>query len=93
VIPQKENPRNPHNMGCGTNAGHSGCGRNSGQGGRGQGGHGRGASATVPKKASVVGSCKDLEGHIFAIGLGNKGKDGDMLCTSMEKMTTYIGTN
>jgi hypothetical protein len=43
-------------------------------------------------KASEVGACKDLEGHIFTIGLGNKGKDGNMLHTSMEKMTTYIGT-
>jgi hypothetical protein len=46
----------------------------------------------VPRKASEVGACKDLEGHIFTIGSGNKGKDGDMLHTSMEKMTTYIGT-
>jgi hypothetical protein len=37
------------------------------------------------------GACKDLEGHIFTIGSGNKGKDGDMLCTSKEKMVTYIG--
>jgi hypothetical protein len=47
---------------------------------------------TVPRKASEVGACKELEGHIFTIGSGNKGKDGDMLRTSMEKMTTYIGT-
>jgi hypothetical protein len=46
----------------------------------------------VPRKASEVGACKDLEGHIFTIGSGNKGKDGDMLQTSMEKMATYIGT-
>jgi hypothetical protein len=46
----------------------------------------------VPRKASEVGACKDLEGHIFTIGSGNKGKDGDMLRTSMEKMATYIGT-
>jgi hypothetical protein len=46
----------------------------------------------VPRKASEVRACKDLEGHIFTIGSGNKGKDGDMLCTSMEKMATYIGT-
>jgi hypothetical protein len=32
----------------------------------------------VPKKASEVGACKDLEGHIFTIGSGNKSKDGDM---------------
>ncbi len=42
--------------------------------------------------ASEVGACKELEGHIFTIGSGNKGKDGDMLRTSMEKMATYIGT-
>ncbi len=46
----------------------------------------------MPRKASKVGACKDLEGHIFTIGLGNKGKDGNMLRTSMEKVTTYIGT-
>jgi hypothetical protein len=34
----------------------------------------------------------ELESHIFTIGSGNKGKDGDMLRTSMEKMATYIGT-
>ncbi len=46
----------------------------------------------MPRKASEVGACKVLEGHIFTIGSGKKGKDGDMLRTSMEKMTTYIGT-
>jgi hypothetical protein len=46
----------------------------------------------VPRKASELGACKDLEGHIFTIGSGNKGKDGDMLCTSKEKMAMYIGT-
>ena len=46
----------------------------------------------MPRKASEVGACKDLKGHIFTIRMGNKGKDDDMLCTSMEKMTTYIGT-
>jgi hypothetical protein len=45
----------------------------------------------VPHKASKAGACKDLEGHIFTIGSVNKSKDGDMLCTSMEKMATYIG--
>jgi hypothetical protein len=79
-------------MGRDTNAGCVGCGGNSGRVGRGQGGRGRGASATVPRKASEVGACKDLEGHIFTIGSGKKGNDGDMLRTSMEKMTTYIGT-
>ncbi len=46
----------------------------------------------MPCKASEVGACKDLEGHIFIIGSDNKGKDGDMLSTSMEKTATYIGT-
>jgi hypothetical protein len=46
----------------------------------------------VPCKATEVGACKDLEGCIFTIGSGNKGKDGDMLRTSMEKMAMYIGT-
>ena len=42
-----------------------------------QGGRGRGDSATVvPRKASEAGACKDLEGHIFSIGSGNKGKNG-----------------
>ena len=79
-------------MGRDTNAGRVGRGGNSGHGGRGQGGPDRGASAAVPRKASEVGACKDLEGHIFTIGSGNKGKDGDMLWTSMEKMATYIGS-
>ena len=79
-------------MGCDTNTGCVRRGGNSGRGGRGWGGRGRGASATVPRKASEVGACKDLEGHMFTIGSGNMGKDGDMLQTSMEKMTTYIGT-
>ena len=74
------------------NAGHGGRGVSSGRGGRGQGGCGRDANATIPRKAPEVGACKDLEGHIFTIGSGNKGKDGDMLRTSMEKMGTYIGT-
>jgi hypothetical protein len=46
----------------------------------------------VPRKTSELRACKDLEGHIFTIGSGNKGKDGDMLCTSKEKMATYIRT-
>jgi hypothetical protein len=91
-IPRKENPRIPLDMGRDTNAGRAGRGGNSGRGGRGRGGRGRGANATMPRKASEVGACKELEGHIFTIGSGNKGKDGDMLRTSMEKMTTYIGT-
>ena len=66
-------------MGHDTNAGRVGRSGNSGRGGRGQGGRSRGASVTVPRKASEVGVCKDLEGNIFTIGSDNKGKDGDML--------------
>ncbi len=91
-IPQKDNPRIPHDMGCSTNAGCGRRSRNSGQGGRGQGGHGRGASATVPRKASGVCVCKDLEGHVFTIRLGNKGKDGHMLLISIEKWPPTLGT-
>jgi len=40
-----------------------------------------------------VGACKDLEGNVFTIGSGNKGKDGDLLRTSKEKLALYIGTN
>ncbi len=58
----------------------------------GRGGCGRTPSGTVQCKASEVRACKDFEGHIFTIGSVNKGKDGDMLRTSMEKMATYIGT-
>ncbi len=46
----------------------------------------------VPRKASELGACKDLEGHIFTISSGNKGKDGDMLHMSKEKMAMHIGT-
>ncbi len=51
----------------------------------------RNTSSNVPRKASELRACMDLEGHIFTIGSGNKGKDGDMLCTSKEKMARYIG--
>jgi len=44
----------------------------------------------VTRKPSEVRACKDLEGHIFTISSGNKGKDGDMLWTSVEKIVTYI---
>jgi hypothetical protein len=76
-----------------SNTGRAGCCRNGGQGDCGRGGCGRNPSGTVLCKASEVGACKELEGHIFTIGFGNKGKDGDMLHTSMEKMATYIGVN
>jgi hypothetical protein len=98
---RKEDPKRSHEkriqeiplkMARASNAGHTGCSGNGGQGGQGRGGCGRTPSGTVPCNASEVGACKDLEGHIFTIGSGNKNKDGDMLRTSMEKMATYIGT-
>ncbi len=98
---QKEDPEGSHekrireiplNMGRGNNAGRGGRGRTGGRGASGRGGHGRNALATVPCKASEQGACKYIKGHIFIIGSGNKGKDGDMLRTSKEKMATYIGT-
>ncbi len=55
-------------MGRDTNTGHTGRGGNSGRDGRGKGGCGKGANATVPRKASEVGACKDLERHIFTVG-------------------------
>ncbi len=73
-------------------AGRTGHIRNGGRDDRGHGGRKGTLSGTVPCKALEVGACKDLEGHIFTIGSGNKGKGEDMLCTSMEKMATYIGT-
>ncbi len=73
-------------------AGRGGRGEKGGRGGPGRGARGKSVTATIPRKATEVGACKELEGHIFTIGSGNKGKDGDMLRTSMEKMATYIGT-
>jgi hypothetical protein len=42
--------------------------------------------------ALELGACKDLKDHIFTISSCNKGKEGDVLCRSNEKMATYIGT-
>jgi hypothetical protein len=98
---QKEDPERSHekrihkiplDMGQGNDAGCRGHGRTGGQGASDLGGCSRNALATVPCKALEQGTCKDLKGHIFTIGTGNKGKDGDMLRTSKEKMATYIGT-
>ncbi len=77
--------RQPH-------ASHAGCG------GGGRGGHGcrfpkRKEPRSLPCKGGEVGACKDLKGNVFSIGSGNKGKDGDMLRTSKEKLALYIGTN
>ncbi len=79
-------------MACATNAGRGRGWKDGGRAGRGYGGGGRGFSGTIPRKATELGACKELEGHIFTIGSGNKGKDGDMMRTSIEKMATYIGT-
>jgi hypothetical protein len=78
-------------MGQGKDAGRRGRSSTSTLSGHGHGEQGRSNSATVPCKALELGACKDLEGHIFTIGSGNKGKDKDMLQTLMEKMATYIG--
>jgi hypothetical protein len=71
----------------------TGCGGHSARGGDGgQGGWARNTSSNVPRKASELWACKDLKDHIFTSSSWNKGKDGDMLHTSKEKMATYIGT-
>jgi hypothetical protein len=49
-------------------------------------------SGTLSCIGGEFGACKDLEGNVFTIGSGNKGKDGDMLRTSKEKLALYIGT-
>ena len=87
-----ESGKIPLDMGQATKAGHGGRGSNSRQGGKGCQGCNSTTSRSVPSKASEVGVCKDLEGDVFAIGSGNKGKDEDMLRTSMEKMVLYIYT-
>jgi hypothetical protein len=94
---QKEDPERSHkktiqeiplDMGRGNDVGRGVRGRTGGRGASGR------ALAAVSHKASEQGACKDLKGHIFIFtrGFGNKGKDGDILRTSKEKMATYIGT-
>jgi hypothetical protein len=53
----------------------------------------RNEPSSLPCKDGEVGACKELEGNVFTIGSGNKGKDGDMLRTSKENLALYIGTN
>jgi hypothetical protein len=77
--------RQPH----ASRAGHGGSGR----GGRGDRLPKQNKPGTLPCKSGDVGACKDLEGIVLTIGSGNKGKDGDMLCTSKEKLALHIGTN
>jgi hypothetical protein len=65
-----------------------------GRGGRGGGGRGgcggrfhkQNEPGSLPHKSGEVGACKDLKVNVFTIGSGNKGKDGDMLRTSKEKL-------
>jgi hypothetical protein len=79
-------------MACQPHAGCAGCG-GGGRGGRGGRFPKRKEPSSLPRKGVEVGACKDLEGNVFTIGSGNKGKDGDMLRTSKEKLALYIGTN
>ena len=78
-------------MACESTAGRAG------RSGSGRGGHGgrfpKHNETSAPRKAGEVGACKDLDGNVFTIGSGNKGKDGDLLRTSKEKLALYIGTN
>jgi hypothetical protein len=79
-------------MACQPQAGRGGHGgdRRGGRGGRFSRPNEPGS---LPRKSSEVGACKDLEQNVFTIGSGNKGKDGDLLCTSKERLALYIGTN
>jgi hypothetical protein len=68
-----------------------------GRGGGGRGGRGdkfpkQNKPGKPPHKGGEVGACKDLEGNLFTTRSGNKGKYGDVLCTSKEKLALYIGT-
>jgi hypothetical protein len=73
-------------------AGHGGCG-SGGRGGRGGRFPKQNKPGTLPCKSGEVGACKDLEGNVFTIRSGKKGKDGDMLRTPKEKLALYFGTN
>ena len=79
-------------MACQPHAGHAGGG-GGGRVGRGGRFPKRNEPSSLPCKDGEVRACKDLEGNVFAIGSVNKGKDGDMLRTSKEKLALYIGTN
>jgi hypothetical protein len=73
----------------------AGCG---GHGGGGRGGCGgifprQNELGSLPCKSGEVGACKDLKQNVFTIGSGNKGKDGDLLRTSTEKLALDIATN
>jgi hypothetical protein len=73
-------------------AGHAGC-SGGGRGGLGGRFPKRKEPSSLPCKGGEVGACKDLEGNVFTIVSGNKGKDGDVLRTSKEKLALYIGPN
>jgi hypothetical protein len=78
-------------MACQPHAGRAGSG-GSGRGGRGGKFPKQNEPGTLPCKGVEVGACKDLEGNVFTIRSGNKGKDGDMLHTSKEKLALCIST-
>jgi hypothetical protein len=51
------------------------CGGRDARGGRGgQGGRARNTSSNVPRKASELQACKDLEGHIFTLAQETRAK-------------------
>ncbi len=79
-------------MACKPLAGRAGRG-GSGRGGRGGRFPKRNEPSSLPCKGGEVRACKDLKGNVFTIRSGNKEKDGDMLCTSKEKLALNIGTN
>jgi hypothetical protein len=78
-------------MACQPHASRAGCG-GSGSGGQGGKFPKQNKPDTLPHKGGEVGACRDLEGNVFTIGSGNKGKNGDMLRTSKEKLALCIGT-
>jgi hypothetical protein len=69
------------------------CGGRGGRDGHGGRFPSRNEPGSLPCKSGEVGACKDLEQNVFTIGSGNKGKDGDLLRTSKEKLALFIGTN
>jgi len=75
-------------MVCQPQAGSGGCGGN-GRGGRWGRFPKQNEPGSLPRKSGEVGACKDLKGNVFTIGSSNKGKDGDMIRTSTEKLALY----
>ncbi len=64
-----------------------------GRDGRGGGFLKQNEPGSLPCKSGEVGACKDLKQNVFPIESGNKGKDGNMVCISKEKLALYIRTN